>query len=51
MDLMKDGKELKRLSNEKDKLLSLLETQVADMEQYSRINYTMITGLEIKPWT
>lgn len=35
--------------SEKDKRIADLERRVEDLEQYSRINYVLITGLRIKP--
>lgn len=49
MDLMKN-EELKRLNDEKDKLISLVETRVANMGQFSRINDVIITGLDINTY-
>lgn len=41
-----------RLQNaEKDKWLAYLENRVADLEQYTRINDTVITGIPINPWS
>ncbi|KAJ8404636.1 hypothetical protein AAFF_G00334990 [Aldrovandia affinis] len=34
---------------EKDKKIAILENRVADLEQYTRINDVIITGLSIKP--
>lgn len=45
MELMGDIRELKRQQVEKDKRIALLECQVTDLEQYSRINYIIISGL------
>lgn len=48
MNLMGEVKELKRQNVEKDKQIAFLEHRVADLEQYSRMNDVIITGLEIK---
>lgn len=34
---------------EKDKQLAYLESRVADLEQYTRVNDVIITGLQVKP--
>lgn len=51
MDLTREVKELKRQNDEKDKKITALENRVADLEQYTRMNDLIITGLEIKPRT
>lgn len=49
MDMMEEIKELKRQNAEKDKTISTLEGRVADLEQYSRMNDLIVSGLETKP--
>lgn len=49
LKLVADVKELRLANEEKDKRISLLEKTVADLEQYTRINDVIITGLQIKP--
>ncbi|KAL7382808.1 hypothetical protein ABVT39_027930 [Epinephelus coioides] len=49
MNLMEEIKELKRQNAEKDRKISMLEGRVADLEQYSRMNDLIISGLDIKP--
>uniref|UniRef100_A0A087X494 Uncharacterized protein n=1 Tax=Poecilia formosa TaxID=48698 RepID=A0A087X494_POEFO len=49
MNLMGEVKELKRQNVEKDKQIAFLEHRVADLEQYSRMNDVIISGLEMKP--
>lgn len=49
MDLMDEIKVLKMQNEEKDKRMDALEQRLADLEQYSRINDLIITGLVIKP--
>lgn len=41
---------LKRQSLEKDRKIAILETRVADLEQYTRINDVVISGLRTKHW-
>lgn len=48
MDMMSEIKELKRQCAEKDKTMCLLECRVADLEQYSRINDVIVSGLETR---
>uniref|UniRef100_A0A096M2W2 L1 transposable element RRM domain-containing protein n=1 Tax=Poecilia formosa TaxID=48698 RepID=A0A096M2W2_POEFO len=47
--IMGEVKELKRQNVEKDKQIAFLEHRVADLEQYSRMNDVVISGLEMKP--
>lgn len=49
LKLVADVKELRLANEEKDKRISQLEKTVADLEQYTRINDVIITGLQIKP--
>lgn len=51
VDLMKEVKELKIQNEEKNKRIITLENRLADLEQYTRINDIIISGLEIKPRT
>lgn len=46
---MDEVKRLKVLNMEKDKNISELERRVDNLEQYSRMNDIVITGLKIKP--
>lgn len=48
MGLMGEIQELKRLNEEKDKKINMLETRVEDLEQYSRINDVIISGLDTR---
>ena len=48
IDLMGEIQTLKRQSLEKDRKIAILETQVDDLEQYSRINNVVIGGLRTK---
>lgn len=49
MDLVLEVKQLKKLNEEKDKLIDHLENRVLDLEQYTRMNDVIVTGLNIKP--
>lgn len=49
MKLADDVKNLQLLNNEKDKKIMMLENRIDDLEQYSRINDVIITGLKTKP--
>ncbi|KAM3618395.1 uncharacterized protein V6R79_019930 [Siganus canaliculatus] len=49
LDLMDEIKELKKQCAEKDKMVAILECRVADLEQYSRKNYIVVSGLQNKP--
>lgn len=49
MDMIKEIKELKRLSKEKDVKIDQLENRLSDLEQYTRLNDVIITGLPTKP--
>lgn len=48
MVLVGEIQELKKLNMEKDKKIALLEKRVDDLEQYSRGNYIVISGLETR---
>ncbi|XP_016396269.1 heterogeneous nuclear ribonucleoprotein R-like [Sinocyclocheilus rhinocerous] len=41
--------ELKKQNEEKDKKIASLEYRVADLEQYTRMNGIVVSGLEIRP--
>jgi len=49
MGLVEEVKDLWVENAEKDRKIVLLENRVADLEQYSRINDIIISGLNIKP--
>ena len=49
LDLVKEVKTLRIQNGEKDKQLADLENKVAELEQYTRINNVIVTGLQIKP--
>lgn len=49
IDLMSEIKELKKQNEEKDKRIASLECRVADMEQHSRMNDIVVSGLETRP--
>jgi len=49
LDLVEEVKALRIQNAEKDRRLVYLENRVADLEQYTRINDVVITGLRIKP--
>ncbi len=51
LGLVEEVKALCIQNAEKDKRLDFLESRVADLEQYTRINDVIITGLHIKPRT
>ena len=48
MDLMGEIQSLKRLNTEKDQTIKVLECRVADLEQYSRMNNVIISGLKTR---
>lgn len=48
-ELLDEIKQLKRLNLEHEKKIGYLENRVADLEQYSRMNDIIISGLAIKP--
>ena len=47
-DLQRDNAELKRLLQEKDAKISELENRVDDLEQYTRIDDLIISGLTVR---
>lgn len=49
IEIVEEVKLLRIQNAEKDKKIAYLESKVADLEQYSRINDVIITGLHIKP--
>lgn len=49
MSLVEEVKALGLQNIEKDKRIMLLETRVVDLEQYTRMNDIIVTGLEVKP--
>ena len=49
MDLVAEVKMLQTQSVEKDKRIDALETRIQGLEQYSRINDVIVSGLRIKP--
>lgn len=49
LKLVADVKELRLANEEKDRRISQLENTVADLEQYTRMNDVIVTGLRIKP--
>ncbi|XP_061836564.1 uncharacterized protein [Nerophis lumbriciformis] len=48
VDLMGDIQSLKRLNTEKDKAIKVLECRLANLEQYSRMNNVIVSGLKTK---
>lgn len=49
MELVGEVKQLRIQNAEKDKRIQQLESRVADLEQYTRVNNVIVTGLRIKP--
>ncbi|CAL8236488.1 unnamed protein product [Boreogadus saida] len=49
LDLAGEIKVLRVQSEEKDKRIIHLESRVSDLEQYTRINNVIVTGLHVKP--
>lgn len=49
LDLVEEVKALRIQNAEKDRRLAYLENRMADLEQYTRMNDVIITGLRIKP--
>ncbi|KAI9525221.1 hypothetical protein NQZ68_009901 [Dissostichus eleginoides] len=49
LDLVKEVKDLRIQNAEKDKRRTYLESRVEDLEQYTRMNNVIVTGLNIKP--
>ncbi|CAL8402585.1 unnamed protein product [Gadus morhua 'NCC'] len=51
LDLVEEVKALRIQNAEKDRRLVHLENRVAGLEQYTRVNDVIVTGLNIKPWS
>lgn len=51
LEMMGEIKELKKQCAEEDKMVALLECCVADLQQYSRMNDIVVSGLQTKPRT
>ncbi|KAK7880596.1 hypothetical protein WMY93_032761, partial [Mugilogobius chulae] len=51
MNLTLEIKDLRKQNDEKDKKIQALENRLADLEQYTRLNDLIITGLDVKPRT
>ena len=51
LDLVEEVKALRIQNAEKDRRLVHLENRVAELEQYTRVNDVIVTGLNIKPWS
>ncbi|CAK6977060.1 serine/threonine-protein kinase pim-1-like isoform X1 [Scomber scombrus] len=51
INLMNEIKELKKQNEEQKNKIKFLDNRVSDLEQYSRMNDVIITGLKIKPRT
>ncbi|KAL7401915.1 hypothetical protein ABVT39_006536 [Epinephelus coioides] len=51
MDMMSEIKALKSQNEEKEKRIASLESRVADLEQYTRMNDIIVSGLETRPWS
>ncbi|KAJ8408799.1 hypothetical protein AAFF_G00246170 [Aldrovandia affinis] len=49
LELVEEVKALRIQNAEKDRQLDYLENRVADLEQYTRMNDIIVTGLRIKP--
>lgn len=49
LKLVAEVKELRLRQEEKDKRIAFLERRVNDLEQYTRVNDVIISGLSIKP--
>ena len=49
MKLFREVMDLKLANAEQEKQITFLESRVADLEQYTRINDVIITGIKIKP--
>lgn len=49
INLMSEIKELKKQNEEKDKKIASLECRVTDLEQYTRMNDIVVSGLETRP--
>lgn len=51
LELMEEVKKLRNENKEKGKMIENLEKRVDELEQYTRINDVVITGLKIRPRT
>ena len=51
LELVEEVKSLRIQNAEKEKRLVFLENRVAELEQYTRINDVVVTGLPVKPRT
>lgn len=49
LELFEEVKKLRKENQEKDRMIVELEKRVDDLEQYTRMNDVIITGLQIKP--
>lgn len=49
LDLVEEVRQLRKENKDKDRKIADLERRVDDLEQYSRINDVIVTGLRIKP--
>ncbi|MEQ2208023.1 hypothetical protein XENOCAPTIV_023342 [Xenoophorus captivus] len=49
LDLVEEVKALQLLNVEKNKRITVLENHMADLEQYTRMNDVIITGLRVRP--
>ncbi|KAJ8401986.1 hypothetical protein AAFF_G00372210, partial [Aldrovandia affinis] len=49
LELVEEVNALRIQNAEKDRRLDYLENRVADLEQYTRMNDIIVTGLRIKP--
>lgn len=51
LDLVKEVQVLRKQNEEKDRRIAQLESRVSDLEQYTRMNDIIISGLPIRPRT
>lgn len=51
LELMNEVKQLKALMKEKDKKIDSLECRIEDLEQYTRMEDVIISGLTTRPWS
>ncbi|XP_060771961.1 uncharacterized protein LOC132882868 [Neoarius graeffei] len=49
LDLVEEVKALRLQNKEKEKRIAILENRVEELEQYTRINDIIVTGLQIQP--
>lgn len=49
LDLVVEVKTLRQQNTEKEKRIAILENRMADLEQYTRMNDIIVSGMEIKP--